>query len=54
MSSTSGSSTVRGAYGTRRDSYPGDGVEWFDSGAEPPEAVTAIEEMGSFIRRQVR
>jgi acetyl esterase/lipase len=36
------------------DHYPQDGVEWYDSGAEPPEAVTAIEEMCSFIRRQVR
>ena len=29
-------------YGER---YPEDGVEWFDCGAEPPEAVTAIDEM---------
>ena len=33
------------------DRYPADGVEWYDSGAEPPEAVTAIEEMCTFIRR---
>ena len=30
-------------YGGER--YPEDGVEWVDSGAEPPEAVTAVEEM---------
>jgi acetyl esterase/lipase len=35
------------------DRYPDDGVEWFDSGDEPPEAVTAIEEMCSFVRRHV-
>jgi acetyl esterase/lipase len=36
------------------DRYPQDGVEWYDSGAEPPEAVTAIEEICTFTRRHVR
>lgn len=35
-------------YGAR---YPEDGVEWFDCGHEPPEAVTAIDEMAAFVRR---
>lgn len=34
-------------YGER---YPEDGVEWIDSGAEAPEAVTAVEEMCAFVR----
>jgi epsilon-lactone hydrolase len=33
------------------DRYPQDGVEWYDCGAEPVEAVTAIEEMAAFVRR---
>jgi acetyl esterase/lipase len=36
------------AYGER---YPDDGVRWIDSGAEAPEAITAVEEMVAFIRR---
>jgi acetyl esterase/lipase len=32
------------------DKYPDDGVEWIDSGAEAPEAVTAIDEMCAFVR----
>ena len=36
------------------DRYPdGGGVEWYDCGAEAPEAVTAIEEMCRFVRRHV-
>ena len=35
------------------ESYPDDGVEWYDSGAEPPEAATAIDEMCAFIARHV-
>jgi epsilon-lactone hydrolase len=35
-------------YGAR---YPEDGVEWYDCGAEAPEAVTAVEEMCAFVRR---
>ena len=31
------------------DRYPDDGVTWFDSGTEPPEAVTAIDEMVAFV-----
>lgn len=34
-------------YGER---YPEDGVSWYDCGVEPPEAVTAIEEMCAFVR----
>ena len=37
-------------YGAR---YPEDGVEWFDCGHEPPEAITAIDEMCAFVRRHV-
>ena len=37
-------------YGAR---YPQDGVEWFDCGVEPPEAVAAIDEMCAFVRRHV-
>jgi epsilon-lactone hydrolase len=34
-------------YGAR---YPEDGVHWVDGGIELPEAVTAIDEMATFIR----
>ena len=34
-------------YGER---YPDDGVSWFDCGTEPPEAVTAVDEMCAFVR----
>ena len=37
-------------YGAR---YPEDGVEWYDCGHEPPEAVTAVEEMAAFVHRHV-
>jgi acetyl esterase/lipase len=30
--------------------FPEDGIEWVDSGAEAPEAVTAVEEMCAFIQ----
>jgi acetyl esterase/lipase len=33
-----------------RERYPEDGVEWIDSGAEGPEAVTAVDKMGAFVR----
>ncbi len=29
------------------------GVEWVDSGAEAPEAVTAVDEMCAFLRRHI-
>ena len=48
-SSTSGSSTDPGASGTR-ERYPDEAIVWVDSGAEAPEAVTAIEEMCAFVR----
>ena len=32
------------------DNYPDEAVAWVDSGAEAPEAVTAIEEMCAFVR----
>jgi hypothetical protein len=28
-------------------------VEWVDSGAEAPEAVTAIDEMCAFLRKHI-
>lgn len=34
--------------------YPAGGVTWVDSGAEAPEAVTAIDEMCAFVRTHVR
>jgi acetyl esterase/lipase len=34
--------------------YTEAGAQWVDTGAEPPEAVTAIEEMCAFVRRAVR
>jgi acetyl esterase/lipase len=40
--------------GTHRIHYPNDTVEWYDCGVEPPEAVTAIDEMCEFVRTQVR
>ncbi len=30
--------------------YPDDGIRWVDSGVEPPESVTAIDEIAAFIR----
>jgi hypothetical protein len=33
-----------------RERYPEDGVEWIDSGAEGPEAVTAVDKMCAFVR----
>ena len=40
----------RVGYGER---YPDDGIRWVDSGIEPVESVTAIEEIGAFVRRHV-
>jgi|GEM_PF-740859 len=39
--------------GTHRIRYPNDSVEWYDCGVEPPEAVTAIDEMCNFVREHV-
>jgi epsilon-lactone hydrolase len=39
--------------GTHRIQYPEGRVAWVDVGKEPPEAVTAIEEMGEFVRAHV-
>jgi acetyl esterase/lipase len=36
------------------DRYPADGVEWYDCGVEPPEAITAIDEMCAFARDHTR
>jgi len=36
------------------DRFPDDGMTWVDSGAEAPEAVTAIDEMCRFVRAHVR
>ena len=35
------------------DRFPDDGMAWIDSGAEAPEAVTAIDEMCQFVRAHV-
>ena len=35
------------------DRFPEDGMEWVDSGAEAPEAGTAIDEMCAFVRAHV-
>ena len=35
------------------DRFPDDGMTWVDSGAEAPEAVTAIDEMCRFVRTHV-
>jgi acetyl esterase/lipase len=37
-------------YGGR---FPDDGAQWVDSGEEPSEAVTAIEEMCAFVRAHI-
>jgi acetyl esterase/lipase len=36
--------------GTHRIRYPNDQVAWVDVGEEPPEAITAIQEMCAFVR----
>jgi len=35
------------------DRFPDDGMTWVDSGAEAPEAVTAIDEMCRFVRAHI-
>ncbi|MFU8814466.1 MAG: alpha/beta hydrolase [Pseudomonadales bacterium] len=39
--------------GTHRIRYPDDQVVWVDVGEEPPEAVTAVEEMCGFVREHL-
>jgi acetyl esterase/lipase len=40
--------------GTHRIQYPEGRVQWVDVGNEPPEAITAVQEMCAFVRAHVQ
>lgn len=40
--------------GTHRIHYPEGRVQWVDVGVEPPEAITAVQEMCAFVRAHVK